>query len=133
MFIALCFKNKCLPTGFMKKGNHLQSVNGVYKLSLQQNGNLEILCKGTSIWSSNTFDPNIEEMRFQDNGIVVLFKPSSDWDVWSSVPHWQGSITTVSLVMQSDGNLRAFKRNQWTKEIAQIFATNTNGKCPAGK
>lgn len=117
----------------MKKGNHLQSVNGVYKLSLQQNGNLEILCKGTSIWSSNTFDSNIEEMRFQDNGIVGLFKPSSDWDVWSSLPHWKGIIFPISLVMQSDGNLRVFERNHRTNGIAQIFATNTNRKCPAGK
>lgn len=117
----------------MKKGNHLQSINGVYKLSLQKSGNLEILCKGTSIWSSNTFDSNIEEMRFQDNGIVGLFKPSSDWDVWSSLPHWKGIIFPISLVMQSDGNLRVFERNHRTNGIAQIFATNTNRKCPAGK
>ena len=133
MFIALCFKNKCLPTGFMKKGNHLQSMNGVYKLSLQQNGNLEILCKGTSIWSSNTFDPNIEEMRFQDNGVMSLFKPSSDVDVWSVVPGWEDNIFATSLVMQSDGNLRAFKGIIRTNGIAQIYATKTNGKCPAGK
>ena len=117
----------------MKKGNHLQSTNGVYKFIIQQNGNLEILCKNTSIWSSNTFDPNIEEMHFTETGVVTLRKPSSNFDVWRSDPRWHASINPVNLVMQNDGNLRAFERNHRNNEIVPIFATNTNGKCPAGK
>ena len=105
----------------MKKGNHLQSTNGVYKFILQQNGNLEILCQNTSIWSSNTFDPNIEEMHFTETGVVTLRKPSSNFDVWRSDLRWHASINPVNLVMQNDGNLRAFERNHRSNEIVQYL------------
>ena len=56
----------------MKKGSYLQSASGVYKLTLQQNGNLEIVCKNTSVWSTSTFDSDINSMRLDD------------WNHWSS-------------------------------------------------
>ena len=132
MFIGICFKNKCLPTGLMMKGRYLQSASGAYKLILQQNGNLEIVCKNNSIWSTNTFDSDINSMRFDDLGIIGLGKSSSLRDVWSSMPGWQGSINPDSLIMQDDGNLIAFERDLISNEKRQIFATNSLGKCAAG-
>lgn len=114
------------------KGSYLQSASGSYKLILQQNGNLEIVCKNTSVWSTNTFDSDINSMRFDDSGIIGIRKPSSSWDVWSSAPGWQGSINPDSLIIQNDGNLRAFERDIISNEKRQIFATNSFGKCPAG-
>ena len=72
-------------------------------------------------------------MHFTETGVVTLRKPSSNFDVWRSDPRWHASINPVNLVMQNDGNLRAFERNHRNNEIVPIFATNTNGKCPAGK
>ena len=54
------------------KGSYLQSASGVYKLTLQQNGNLEIVCKNTSVWSASTFDSDINSIRLDD------------WNHWSS-------------------------------------------------
>ena len=48
------------------------------------------------------------------------------------MPGWQGSITPDSLMMQDDGNLRAFERELISNEKRQIFATNSFGKCSAG-
>ena len=114
------------------KGSYLKSASGAYKLILQQNGNLEIVCKNTSVWSRNTFGSDINSMRFGDFGIIGLRKSSSPWDVWSSITGWQGSITPDSLIMQHDGNLRAFERELISNGKRQIFATNSFGKCPAG-
>ena len=114
------------------KGSHLQSASGAYKLSLQQNGNLEIVCKNSSVWSTSTFDSDIISMRFDDFGIIGLRKPSSSLNVWSSMPDWQGSINPESLIMQDDGNLMAFERELISNKKRQIFATNSFGKCPAG-
>ena len=86
----------------------------------------------TSVWSTNTFDSDINLMRFDDFGIIGLRKSSSPWDVWSSMPGWQSSINPDSLIMQDDGNLRAFERELIFIEKRQIFATNSFGKCPAG-
>ena len=114
------------------KGSYLKSASTAYKLILQQNGNLEIACKNTSVWSTNTFDSDNNSVRFDDSGIICLRKSSSPWDMWSSMPGWQGSINPDSLIMQDDGNLRAFERKLISNKKRQIFARNYFGKCPAG-
>ena len=114
------------------KGSHLQSASGANNLTLQQNGNLEIVCKNTSVWSTSTFDSDINSMRLDDSGIIGLHKSSSSLNVWSSMPDWQGSINPESLIMQDDGNLIPFERELISNEKRQIFATNSFGKCPAG-
>ena len=70
-------------------------------------------------------------MPFTKYGVVSLRKRSSD-DVWRS-EYGYASVDPINLVKQNDGNLRAFERNYRNHEIVQIFATNTNGKYPAGK
>ena len=110
------------------KGSYLKSANGAYKLILQQNGNLEIVCKNTSVWSTNTFASDINSMPFHDSGNIGLRKSSSPWYVWSSMPGWQDSINPDSLIMPDDGDLRAFERELISNEKRQIFATNSFGK-----
>ena len=107
------------------KGSYLKSANGAYKLIFQQNDNLEIVCKNTSVWSTNTFDSDINSMRFDDSGNIGLPKSSSPWDVWSSMPGWQGSTNPESLIMQDHSDLRAFERELISNEKRQIFATNS--------
>ena len=116
----------------MVKGSYLKSTSGAYNLILQQNGTLEIVCKKTQFWSTNTFDSDINQMRFDNLGIVGLRKSSSPWDVSSSMPGWQGSINPDSLIIQDNGNLSAFERELISNEKRQIFARNSFGKCPAG-
>ena len=107
------------------KGSYLKCASGAYKLILQQNGNLEIVCKNASVWSTNTFDSDINSMRFDDSGIIGLRKYSSPCDVWSSMPGWWGSFNPDSLIMQDDSDLRAFERELISNEKRQIFATNS--------
>ena len=83
-------------------------------------------------WSTNTFDSDINPMRFDDLRIIGLHKSSSPWDVWSSMPGWQGSINPASFIIQDDGNLRAFERKLIPNEKRQIFARNSFEKCPPG-
>ena len=114
------------------EGSYLQSSSGAYKFTLQQYGNLEIVCKNTLVWSASTFDSDINSMRFDNSGIIGLHKSSSPLNVWSSMPDWQGSVNPESLIMEDDGNLITFERELISNEKRQIFATNSFGKCPAG-
>ena len=113
------------------KGSYLQSASGANKLTLQQNGNLEIVCKNTSVWSTSTFDSDINSRRFDDSGIIGLRKSPSSLNVWSSMPDWQGSINSEGFIMQDDSNLIAFERELISNEKRQIFETNSFGKCSA--
>ena len=92
------------------KGSYLQSASGANKLILQQNGNLEIVCKNTSVWSTSTFDSDINSMRFDLWGGIGLRKHSWSWNVWSSISSWPGGRNPDSLMMQDDGNLKNLQR-----------------------
>ena len=103
------------------KGSYLQSASGANKLILQQNGNLEIVCKNTSVWSTSTFDSDINSMRFDLWGGIGLRKHS-----------WSQNRNSDSLIMQDDGNLISFAKEMISNEKRQSFATNSSGNCPAG-
>ena len=59
--------------GVRKKGKHLQSKNTMFKVILQKNGNLEILRKNRSIWSTDTITDNIGFMYLKKDGKLVLY------------------------------------------------------------
>ena len=67
--------------GVLKKGKHLQSNNGIFKLTLQENGSLEILCRNKSIWSTDTITDNVDFMYLKTNGKLVLYGKRKT-DVW---------------------------------------------------
>ena len=114
------------------KGSYLQSASGASKLILQQNGNLETVCKNTLVWSASTFDSDINSMRFDLWGGIGLRKHSRSWNVWSSISSWPGDRNSDSLIMQEDWNLISFEKEMISNEKRQSFATNSSGNCPAG-
>ena len=74
-FIALgnCHGDTCTHMGVLKKGKYLQSNNGIFKLILQENGNLEVFCKTKSIWSTGTITNKVDFLCFKKNGKLVLY------------------------------------------------------------
>ena len=111
--------------GVIKKGKYLQSNNRVFKLILQENGNLEILCKGKSIWSTDTKTDEVDFMYFKKNGKLVLYS-EDDTDLWTANTE-DSFLKPQKLVLQNDGNLvllNTFDNAEWS--------TGTNGICGQG-
>ena len=111
--------------GVIKKGKYLQSNNGIFKLILQENGNLEILCKGKSIWSTDTITAKVDFMYFKENGKLVLYS-KDDTDLWTTNTE-DSFFKPHKLVLQNDGNLvllGTFGNAVWS--------SGTNGICGQG-
>ena len=89
--------------GVLKKGKHLESNNGIFKLTLQENGNLEILCKNKSIWSTETITDNVDFMYLKANGILVLHG-KDETDVWG-IDTIYAAFEPQKLQLKNDGNL----------------------------
>ena len=66
-----CHGDTCTHMGVLKKGKYLRSNNGIFKLILQENGNLEILCKTKPIWSTRTITNKVDFLYFKQNGKLV--------------------------------------------------------------
>ena len=109
----------------MTKGSSIESENGVLELVLRQIGNLELMCRNTSLWSSNTTDSNIDVFEYQSNGNLAIRKTDGTC-AWES-----NTANTVEppdrLLLQNDGNLVLYAGDdpRWSME--------TYGKCPTGK
>ena len=132
IILAGCFKNKCLVQGYLKKGKEINSVNGNYKLILQQSGNLEILCRGKSIWSSNTTSSDIDVFQFQLDRNLVVRRKNGTYAWESMTVHDNGGFYSWEprenrLVMQDDGDLVLYADDEVR------WRTGTSGKCPEGK
>lgn len=97
----------------------LRSMNGVFKLKEQGDGNLVLYKNGnTPIWASQTQGKNSSKVRFQDDGNLVIYD-SSDRPIWASNSNNKGG---SYLVLQDDGNLVIYTVNN-----QPIWATNTGG------
>ena len=44
-FTENCVGNNCSANGILKRGKYLESTTGIYRLKLQENGNLDIFSK----------------------------------------------------------------------------------------
>jgi hypothetical protein len=66
---------KTLSPGYsLRPGQSLQSNNGVYRLTLEQDGNVVLYCRSRRHWSTNTvgsFSPR--ELIMQTDGNLVLY------------------------------------------------------------
>ena len=62
----------------MKKGEFIQSDSGIYKLHLNETGNLETWCTNQMVWSIYTYDKYIEFLYFGSDGIYLLGKDGSN-------------------------------------------------------
>ena len=111
--------------GVLKKGKHLQSNNRIFKLTFQQNGNLEFFCKSKSIWWKDTIIDNVDFMYLKTNRKLLLCG-KDEFDVWE--------IDTSSVVfepqklqLKSDGNLVLI--NEFN---SVVWASATDSLCDQG-
>ena len=127
--LALCQSDVCYPSQSLKKGNSIESRDGVHELILQETGNLELICKDNVLWSSNTENSDVDDFQFQSDGNLVIRRKDGTI-AWESKTVYHGSIPNVpraKLILQNDGNvvLYAGSEVKWN--------TGTHGRCPLGK
>lgn len=115
--ISLFSKNTLEPGETLQRGESLVSPNGLYRLVLQDDGNLVLYQKNEAMWFTGTQGQAIKELVMQPDGNAVLYK-------YSGASAWNTNTErnpNSCLTLQNDGNLVIYKR------IA-IFATNTAKK-----
>lgn len=101
------------------KGYIMRSMNGVFKLKWQDDGNLVLYKNGsTPIWASQTQGTGAK-FTFQDDGNLVIYD-SANSPIWASNTN-NKSVSYV--VLQDDGNLVLYTVNNQA-----VWATNTGGR-----
>ena len=121
MFLENCNGDTCTQMGVLKKGKHLQSNNGIFKLTLQENGSLEILCRNKSIWSTDTITDNVDFMYLKTNGKLVLYG-KDETDVWETDTSYS-VFEPQKLQLKNDGNvvlLDQFNSVVWTSATDSV-------------
>ena len=122
LFLENCQGDRCFKNGILKVRKNLQSRNGVYRLILNDTGNLEIWCKREKIWTTNTDDDYIESLIFDNDGKISLLGKdnSSRWQMKlssrNSKPHL--------MLLQNNGNLVVY--NECGN---RLWESRTRGKC----
>ena len=90
------------PDETLKREEYLTSANGLYKLLMQEDGNLVLYGpRNHRLWSSNTQDKPVEICIMQGDGNLVLY-------LYDGQPVWfsnTGNRPGSYLVLQNDGNL----------------------------
>ena len=129
MFLAVCQNDVCHPNGSLEKGNSIQSENGVYEFILKETGNLELTCKNSLLWSSNTKNSDVDVFQFQSDGNLVIRKIDGT-NAWESNTVYDGVNSDGPpdrLISQNDGNvvLYAGSKPKWS--------TGTHEGCPSGR
>ena len=87
----------------MKSESYIQSENGLFKLTVKENGKLEISCKGKKIWSLSTLVAATDFLYFNINGKIIIIGKDN-------ITKWIRPVFTRNtrnglLLMQNDGNL----------------------------
>ena len=103
MFLENCNGDTCTQMGVFKKGKYLQSNHGIFKLTIQESGSLEILCRNKSIWSTDTTTDNVDFMYLKTNEKLVLYG-MDETDVWE-IDTSNGVLEPQKLQLENDGNL----------------------------
>ena len=122
LFLENCQGDRCFKNGILKVRKNLQSWNGVYRLILNDTGNLEIWCKREKIWTTNTDDDYIESLIFDNDGKISLLGKdnSSRWQMKllsrNSKPHL--------MLLQNNGNLVVYN-----KCGNRLWESRARGKC----
>ncbi|MBK9348233.1 MAG: hypothetical protein IPN06_18415 [Burkholderiales bacterium] len=111
--------NSLLAGASLTTGKRLQSTNGLYRLTLQGDGNLVIYtAAGKPIWATNTVGRGGVRLVLQKDSNLVLYT-SKGKAVWASNTVGKGA---AYLLLKDDGNLVL---NNATG--AKVWATNTAG------
>jgi hypothetical protein len=102
----------------LAKGSSLESENGAYKLTMQEDGNLVVYnTGGKALWSSKTNGKAVKQCILQDDGNLVLYG-FNDKPIWASGTN--GNKNAV-LRMQNDGNLVIYGSSS-------VWSSGTAGK-----
>ena len=73
----------------------------------KQNGNLELLCRDTMIWSTDTRNSDVDVFQFESNGNLVIRNTDGTY-AWESKIKYNGSGPNGPpdrLFLQNDGNV----------------------------
>jgi len=94
--------DKLNPGEMLRRGEHLTSGNGQYRLIMQDDGNLVLYdASNRPLWASNTDGKAVEKCIMQEDGNLVLYLYNGQ-PVWASNTDGKpGSF----LVLQNDGNV----------------------------
>ena len=84
----------------LEVGQSLTSLNGAYKLILQEDGNLVLYAGAQAVWSTETNGKDVVRAEVQTDGNFVLYTPHDA--VWAS--QTKGA-KDVRLILQDDRNL----------------------------
>ncbi|MFY7890492.1 MAG: hypothetical protein ACOVOW_16370 [Spirosomataceae bacterium] len=106
----------------LKRGESRTSANGIYKVTLNESGNLVITKNNTLIWQANTSG---DALRLQEDGNLVVYGQGGN-PQWASSTNGKGDATTV-MVIQDDGNLVLYKNGKeaiWSSGTNDLFTEN---------
>lgn len=91
--------------------DYLESPNKKYKLLLHESGCLQLLCtiNYQILWSSNSFSEEIDAVRMQADGNLVVYKKGGKNAAWASNTNdWGGDY----LELEDNGNLVICKKDR---------------------
>lgn len=106
----------------IKLGTTISSLNGVYELAMQRDGNLVLYrnCSGRkAIWESNTDGKSITNCIITPDGHIMLMNRQ---DIVKKIPDDNNSNNNSRLVIQDDGNLVFYNGNMkpfWSSNTMQ--------------
>lgn len=100
--------------------DYLESPNKNYKLLLHESGCLELFCtiNNQIFWHTNTFSKEIDSVRMQADGNLVVYKKGGTNAAWASHTKDKGG---EYLELQNDGNLVIYK-----KDGSPVWSTGTH-------
>ena len=112
--------DRLLPGQILAKGKSLESNNGLYRLSMQLDGNLVLYDRrsGQALWASNTANVAIQTCIMQTDGNLVLYRYDGK-AAWASGTHGKPNST---LIVQNDGNVVIY----YDPNPVAVWATGTN-------
>ena len=111
-------KDRLLEGELLYSGESINSVNGVYKLEVQQSGNLELQKYGYTIWESKTNIDKKAVLSMQEDGNLVLYS-LPDWKpIWVADGTW-GPNRENTLVLKNDSELSVYSANGTRRWLAK--------------
>ena len=119
-----CYNDRCVGNAVLQIGKNLTSSNGFYTFSLQEDGNLEIVCDSNKIWESNTKGKDIDALYIAKGGLALY--ETNKTVAWTGGA-WKRDTGPETIIMQNDGNFVMYDKNgnaQWN--------LGTTGRCPTG-
>ena len=119
-----CYNDRSIGNAVLQIGQSLTSCSGFYTFSLQEDGNIKIICDGNKIWESNTKRKDIDALYLAKGGLTLN---ETNKTVASTGGAWKRDTGPEAIIMQNDGNLVMYDKNgnaQWD--------LGTIGRCLTG-